>query len=105
MMQELLRRGSERIISSPYINSSDNLKKSLSLHLCWAENIGDGVARKIFVLDWTPEINHLLLSDIDTELGAETQKLLFDIHPPCLSAGLEILLKFLLDTLISWTKV
>ena len=79
-------------------------KKSLSLHLCWAENIGDGVSRKIFVLDWTPQIHNFLLSNIDTELSAEIHKLWNEIHPPCLTAGPEILLKFLPDTFIAWTK-
>ena len=91
MMQVLLRQDSKRNLSPTYLNSNDFLKKAL--HLCWAENICDGVARKIFVFDWTPQIHNFLFSNIDTELGAEIHKLCNDIHPPCLTAGPEILLK------------
>ena len=91
MTQELSQRGSKRILSPPYLNFIDYLKKAL--HLCWAENIGDGVSREIFVLDWTPQIHNFLLSNIDTELSAEIHKLWNEIHSPCLTAGPEIILK------------
>ena len=62
-------------------------------HLCWAEDICDGVARKVFVLDRAPQIHNFLLSNIDTELSAEIHKLWNEIHPPCLTASPEIILK------------
>ena len=92
MTQELLQQGSERILSQYLLKA---------FYLCWAEDIGDGVARKIFVLDWTPQIHNFLLSNIDTQLSTEIHKLRDEIHPPCLPPGSEILLKFLLDAFIA----